>query len=86
MKKSIISKAVAVSIIILLVLNIALIIISIDSEVQAKEKLQYKTVACFGRNFTPEGFEELCNKMANDGWRYVGFNSFSMQKFYIFEK
>jgi hypothetical protein len=86
MKKIIFSKVATVILIILLTLNIALNLISTNSEAQAKGKLQYKTVVPSSENISAKGFEALCNQMANDGWRYVETNNVFSQYWYTFEK
>lgn len=73
MTKSFLSKASNLSVIILLALNLLVTFISSNPEAKAKENLQYKVVVQDNK-WTYREFEALCNKMANEGWRYINTN------------
>lgn len=86
MLKSFVSKASTLSIIILLALNLLVTFISSNPEAKAKENLQYKVVPHSGGSWNSRDFEALCNKMANEGWRYIDTNNINNWHWSTFEK
>lgn len=86
MTKSFLSKASTLTLIILLALNLLVTFISSNPEAKAKENLQYRVVDAGYDYRTSGGFQELCNQMAKEGWRYIDTNSVDNLYRYTFEK